>query len=223
MSSLASKLPHNHTHTHTPRPLEHYRRLTKWRHTHTHTRQQRATPHTHTQANTHQKDFTAGPKRGVRGIQSVNKMVGTAPSLPEGETELQPCCLHVIKEQACVSERRLQDCWALKENSAVFFFCSISWMFLISCNIQTPNLLHSDTSAEIMLIYLVLKDFKRGSRGKETVSKAAARKASQLRLRCWKQRNDPSPASSSSDWNKLPLQQFYPLIACLSILQKKIS
>lgn len=127
-------------HTHTPRPLEHYRRLTKWRHTHTHTRQQRATPHTHTQANTHQKDFTAGPKRGVRGIQSVNKMVGTAPSLPEGETELQPCCLHVIKEQACVSERRLQDCWALKENSAVFFL-------LFNLMNVSDQLQHSDSES----------------------------------------------------------------------------
>lgn len=110
-----------HTHTHPGRWRTTAGSPSDDTHTHTHTRQQRATPHTHTQANTHQKDFTAGPKRGVRGIQSVNKMVGTAPSLPEGETELQPCCLHVIKEQACVSERRLQDCWALKENSAVFF------------------------------------------------------------------------------------------------------
>lgn len=67
-------------------------------------------------------------------------MVGTAPSLPEGETELQPCCLHVIKEQACVSERRLQDCWALKENSAAFFL-------LFNLMNVSDQLQHSDSES----------------------------------------------------------------------------
>ncbi|MED6270957.1 hypothetical protein CHARACLAT_015504 [Characodon lateralis] len=123
--SLSSTLPHTHTHTHTHT----YMHLGCLGSTagspsdNTHTRQQRATPlHTH---NMHTpKGLHCRTSTGVREIQSVNKMMDTAPSLPEGETELQPCSLHFIEQQACV--RRLQTCQALKEDSAVFYLMNVS-------------------------------------------------------------------------------------------------